>query len=137
MPTIETNQWLAIKAQVEVAVAAMSLPVAWPNESFVKPEGNYLRVTHVPNTNQRRSLRGADAHRRLSLLQIDVFGKKNLDASVSTELAGRVATYFPADFVMVLNGVRTRVVKAPDVAQSLPGDTHVQTPVMIQLECLA
>jgi hypothetical protein len=137
VPEVETKIWLALKARATAMAAALGLPVAWPNESFAKPATDWLRVTHIPNTNTRRFLRGSDAHRRLSLLQIDYMGQLDYKLAVSREKGGLVASYFPADYVMIFDGVKSRVAKAPDVAQSIPEDTHVMVPVTIQIETFA
>lgn len=137
MPAIETALWLALRARVETLVLSPALPVAWPNESFTKPSGGYLRVTWVPNMNRRVFLRGSDPHQRLSLLQIDVFAKKNENAAVAIEIAGKVAAHFPADLKMSAYGVTARVTKAPEVAQPIDDATHVMVPVTISIEAFA
>ncbi|TWG90319.1 uncharacterized protein DUF4128 [Mesorhizobium sp. J18] len=136
MPTIETSIWLALKARVQSLVLSPALPVAWPNESFDAPLSGYLRVTWIPNINRRLFLRGSDPHQRLSLLQVDVFGKKNQNVSVALEIAGKVAAHFPADLRMTAEGVTARVVRAPEIAQPIADDTHVQVPVTISIEAI-
>lgn len=137
MPTIETSIWLVLKAKVQALVLSPVLPIAWPNESFNKPTGGYLRVTHVPNVNRRLFLSPSDPHQRLGLLQIDVFGKKNENATVAVEIAGRVAQHFACGTDMWRDSLRVSVAKAPDVGQPIEGDTHVQVPVTIAYECFA
>lgn len=80
---------------MEALVLSPALPVAWPNESFTKPTSGYLRVAWIPNLNRRLFLNGSDPHQRVSLLQVDVFAKKNQNAAVAIEIAGQVATHFP------------------------------------------
>lgn len=137
MPSIETSIWLALRARVAALTLSPVHPVAYPNESFTKPVGGYLRVTWSPNINRRLFLRGSDPHQRLSLLQIDVFEKLNQNVAVAMEIAGLVAAHFPADLKMTAQGVAARVVKAPDVAQPIPDDTHLQIPVTVQIEAIA
>jgi hypothetical protein len=137
MPAIETALWLALRARVEALVLSPALPVAWPNESFTKPTGGYLRVTRIPNLNRRLFLKGSDPHQRLSLLQIDVFAKKNQNAAVALEIAGQVAAHFPADLKMSAYGVTARVTKAPEVAQPLDDETHLMVPVTVSVEAMA
>jgi hypothetical protein len=137
MPAIETALWLALRARVEALVLSPALPVAWPNEAFTKPTGGYLRVTWIPNLNRRLFLRGSDPHQRLSLLQVDVFAKKNQNVAVAIEISGKVAAHFPADLHMTAHGVTARVAKAPEVAQPLDDETHLMVPVTVQIEALA
>lgn len=136
MPAIETALWLALRARVEALVLSPALPVAWPNESFTKPTGGYLRVTWIPNLNRRLFLRGSDPHQRLSLLQVDVFMPKNQNAAVALEIAGQVAAHFPADLKMSAYGVTARVTKAPEVAQPLDDETHLMVPVTASVEAI-
>lgn len=137
MPAIETALWLAIRARVEALVLTPALPIAWPNESFAKPSGGYLRVTWVPNMNRRVFLRGSDPHQRLSLLQIDVFAQKNQNAAVAIEIAGKVAAHFPADLKMSAHGIAARVTKAPEVAQPIDDTTHLMVPVTMSIEAFS
>lgn len=136
-PSIETSIWLALKARAQALVLSPVLPVAWPNESFAKPTGGYLRVTHISNVNRRLFLGSSGPHQRLGLLQIDVFGKKNENVTVAVELAGKVAQHFACGTEMWRDGLRVSVAKAPDVGQPIEGDTHVQVPVTIAYECIA
>lgn len=136
MPTVETAIWLALKARVQALSLSPALPIAWPNQSFNKPTGGYLRVTHVPNIN-RRILIASGPHQRLGLLQIDVFAEKNRDAAVAIETAGLVAAHFPCDLRMNYGTVSVRVTKAPDVAQAIENDSHLQFPVTVQYETFA
>ncbi|GAA2867463.1 hypothetical protein GGQ99_001290 [Aminobacter niigataensis] len=137
MPSVETSIWLALKARAQGLVLSPVLPIAWPNESFAKPTGGYLRVTHIPNVNRRLFLGSTDPHQRLGLLQIDVFGRKNENVAVAGEIAGNVAAHFACGTEMWSEGRRVSVTKAPDVGQPIDGDTHIQVPVTIAYECFA
>jgi hypothetical protein len=137
MPTIETSLWLALRARVEALTLSPALPVAWPGEAFNPPLSGYLRMTWIPNMNRRLFMRGSDPHQRLSLLQVDVFAKKNQPATVAIEIAGQVAAHFPADLRMAAYGVTARVTKAPEVAQPIEGDTHLMVPVTVSIQTIA
>jgi len=136
MPAIETSIWLALRGRVESLVLSPVLPVAWPNQSFSAPPTGYLRVTWIPNINRRLGVGSSDAHRRLSLLQIDVFAAKNQNPAVALEIAGLVAEHFPADLALRSNGRKCRVTKTPDIAQPLPTDTHWMVPVTVSIDAL-
>lgn len=137
MPSIETQIWLALKARVAALTLSPALPVAWPNEDFIKPITGYLRVTHVPNVNRRLFIGSTEPHQRIGLLQVDVFSRKNQDASVAAEIAGQVAAWFPTDLRMTYGTVSVRVTKAPDVAQAIADDTHWLAPTSVEYECFA
>jgi hypothetical protein len=137
MPSIETSIWLALKARVQALALSPVLPIAWPNEAFTKPSGGYLRVTWIPNINRRLFLRGSDPHQRLSLMQIDVFAKKNQNVAVALEIAGQVAAHFPADLKMSAHGVTAQVTRAPEIAQPIDDDTHLMIPVTIRCSVFA
>ncbi|MGO4641711.1 DUF4128 domain-containing protein [Mesorhizobium sp. 2RAF45] len=137
MPSIETQIWLALKARVAALTLSPALPVAWPNEDFIKPITGYLRVTHVPNVNRRLFIGSTEPHQRIGLLQVDVFSKKNQDASVAAEIVGQVVAWFPTDLRMIYGTVAVRVTKAPDVAQAIADDTHWLVPTSVEYECFA
>jgi len=137
MPSIETQIWLALKGRVQSLVLTPVLAIAWPNEDFIKPITGYLRVTHVPNVNRRLLIGSTEPHQRIGLLQVDVFAKKNQDASVAAEIAGQVAAWFPTDLRMTYSTVAVRVTKAPDVAQAIADDTHWLVPTSVEYECFA
>ena len=65
--------WLALRARVSSLSLSPALPVAWPDLTFEKPAGGYLRVTWLPNTAQRLFVGSADPSQRPGLLQLDVF----------------------------------------------------------------
>lgn len=137
MPAIETALWLALRGRVEALALSPPLPIAWPNESFIKPSSGYLRVTWIPNLNRRLFLKGSDPHQRLSLLQVDVFAKKNQNVAVAMEISGKVAAHFPADLRMTAHGVTARVTKASEVAQPIDDTTHLMVPVTVSVEVFA
>jgi hypothetical protein len=136
MPTIESSIEAALFARVASFSASPALPVAWPNVSFTAPS-RYLRVTHIPNANERLFLNGSDPHRRFGLLQLSVFTDKNKGSAAATELAGQVAAHFPADLPMRRGGLTVRVERAPDIAQAIPEDAHWHVPVTVRYEVFA
>lgn len=137
MPSTESTIESALFSRVGGFVVSPALPVAWPNVSFPKPAGGYLRVTHIPNASRRLFLSSNAPHQRLGLLQVDVFVPKNQGASGATEIAGEVAQHFPADLPMRADGLTVRVTKAPDIGPALVDDTHWQVPVTIRYEAFA
>jgi len=137
MPTTESTIESALFSRMAAFEASPALQVAWPNVSFQKPAGGYLRVTHIPNASRRVFLASNAPHQRLGLLQVDVFVPKNQGASGATEIAGQVAQHFPADLPLRADGLTLRVAKAPDIGPALADDTHWQVPVTIRYEAFA
>ena len=137
MPTIPTAIWEAVKARV--LTLPLGLPMAMPLLDFTTPaeNGPYLRVTFIPARNIRRALSGSGAHRRIFLLQIDVFTPRNEELSVGIERAGKIAEHFPSDLRMRFDNIGVRVAAEPFVAQMLTDGAYGMVPVTIQLETLA
>src|SRR5690349_358560 len=137
MPTIQSSIEMALFTRMASLTLSPALPIAWPNVSFSPPTTGYLRVTHVPNIARRIFLNGSDPHQRLGLLQLDVFQPLNKGASAATELAGKVAEWFPADLKMATGAVTVRVTKASDIAQAIADDAFWFVPVTCQYEAWA
>lgn len=142
MPTIPTKIRQAIAARIATLNLA-GYEVVWADGPL--PDGQqtytpdptkaYLRVTWTPNATQRQFIGSSDPHRRPGVLQIDVFGTKVQGTPKAINDAGRVAEHFATDLTMVFQGAKVRVVKAPSVLAPFI-DTHVQVPVLVELETL-
>jgi hypothetical protein len=138
VPSIETKIFQAIKARVETLPMKATYPIVWTDSSAYTPNPNqpYLRCTWTPNTTQRQFIGSKDPHRRPGILQIDVMGTKTQGSGVAREVAGQVAAHFATDLRMQFEDVDVRVIKAPSVL-ALFIDTHVQAPIVIELEAYA
>ncbi|PSM18221.1 phage tail terminator-like protein [Nitratireductor sp. StC3] len=139
MPTIESSIETALFSRVASLSLSPELTVSWPNQTLKTKPATYLRVSHVPNINDRPFIDSDAPHLRLGLLEIDVFVKKGSPprAAAATEIAGKIAEHFSTDLEMVADGVVVQVAKAPDVRQAMPGETHWMVPVVIRYECFA
>jgi hypothetical protein len=137
MPSVETSIFQAIKARVDTLPMKATYPIVWATDESYSPSPSqpFLRVTWLPNRNQRLLIGSNDAHRRPAILQIDVMGQKTSGEDVAREIAGQVAAHFPADLEMHFQGVKVRVTKAPDVGPSFV-DKHIQIPVSVEVEAL-
>lgn len=142
MASIEESIETSLFARAAGLAALTGLPIAWPNVKFTPPmtvgtPGNpsrplpYLRVSHMPNVNERRS---RVTHRRPGLLQIDVVVPLDGGASIATRIAGQVVSHFPADLPMPGNGLWLKVYKAPDVAPAMKDEPNWRVPVTISYE---
>lgn len=148
-PSIETRISEAIRARVATLPMAASYEIVWTDGPLPKkPDGEpetsytpdplkrYLRVTWTPNQTQRQFIGSNDPHRRPGVLQIDVFGTVSQGSARAIEVAGQVAQHFPADLVLTFMGAKVRVMKAPSIGPVFV-DTHLQVPVMVELEAWA
>lgn len=136
-PSIETRIYQAIKARAASLPMVSTYPVKWTDGPAYSPEATdrYLRATWTPNATQRQFIGSKDPHRRPGVLQIDVFGLVTQGSASAVEVAGQVAEHFKPDATLRFLGTGVRVMKAPDVGPVFVG-THVQVPVVVQLEAL-
>jgi hypothetical protein len=131
----ETSIWLALRARVESLVLSPVLQISWPDEAFQPVVGtSYLEVTHLPNTVQRRFLKGSDPHYFQGILQIILHAPLNSPQAYTqaVEVAGQIAAHFPADQKMPYGDILVRVSKRPNIAKGDPGDTFWGIPITIQ-----
>lgn len=135
MPSIETSIFQAIKERVDTLPMKAAYPIVWSTDESYQPDPSqsYLRVTWLPNINVRMFIGSTDPHQRPSILQIDVRGKKKFGEDVAIEVAGQVASHFPADLPLFFDGGKMTVQRAPDLGPTFVG-THIQVPVTIRLE---
>lgn len=144
MPSIETKIFEAIRARVASLPIANTHQIVWtdgplPNgqQSYTpSPTQRYLRCTWTPNQTQRLFIGSKDPHRRPGVLQIDVMGTKAQGSAAAREVAGQVAQHFETDRRLAFEGVEVRVMKAASVLAPFI-DTHIQVPVVIELETYA
>ncbi len=143
VPSIETRIAEAIRARVATLPMAGQYQVVWTDgplpagqQSYTpSPTQRYLRCTWTPNQTQRQFIGSNDPHRRPGVLQIDVFGTVSQGSPRAIEVAGQVAQHFPADLVLTFMGAKVRVMKSPSVGPVFV-DTHLQVPVLIELETI-
>lgn len=142
MPSIEQSIETAVLSRTGGLAALTGLPIAWPNLGFTPPtdaQGRalpYLRVSHLPNVNQRLFI-NSDTHRRPGILQISVYAPLDSGASAATRIAGQVAGHFPMDHRVTVDGVTVRVTKAPDIAPALKDEPYWAVPVSVSYEAFA
>lgn len=144
VPSIETKIFEAIKARVASLPMASTYTIVWTDGPLSSgqtsytpsPTQRYLRCTWVPNQTQREFIGSDDPHRRPGVLQIDVMALKTQGSGVAREVAGQVAQHFPTDLRVAFQGIEARVMKAASVLSPFI-ETHIQVPVVIELETYA
>jgi hypothetical protein len=140
MPSVETSVWLALKGRVQTLALSPAVPVVYPKENA--PAGKHIRVSWLPNTNQRRAVSSSGAHVRPGILQLSLMtmasGPQSTgSADVDMQTAGKIAEHFPADLRMTHGGVTVRVTAAPTVAQAFRDNQYWHTPISVFVETLA
>ena len=138
-PTIETAMRNAIEARVETLPMLATYPLVWTYGPAYTPDASkpYIRATWVPNATNRIFIGSTAPLHRLSLLQLDMMGKKSWLGKQVTEIAGQIAAHFPTDLKLRAIGVTCRVTSAPHVAGVISGDVFLQVPVTVLIECFA
>jgi hypothetical protein len=135
--SIASDIEVALFTHIEDLTLDPPLAVAWPNVSFAKPVEGYLRVNHMPNISQRIAINSTSAHRRMGVLQLDIFKPKNEGPSYALAAADAVAEWFGTDLKLRSGAVTVRITKSPDVIPAMPDDTHWMVPVVVQYESFA
>lgn len=136
--SIETRIFEAIAAKVRALKLSTAHEIVWTegDETNLTPSKRYLRCTWTPNQTQRVFVGSNEPHWRPGVLQIDVLVPTSVSSGVAREQAGQIAAQFNTDLSMTFMGIKVKVLKAPSVL-SVFKDTHVQVPVIIELETLA
>lgn len=92
----ETEVHAALMARIEAL--ATSLPIEYPGRAFTPPAGgDWLRVTHMPNTPDRPGLSASASLRRMGFLQIDLFAQLDRHEIEYIEAARPIADHFNRD----------------------------------------
>jgi uncharacterized protein DUF4128 len=135
MASPEENIENALFSRAAGLTALTGLPVFWPNVGNNPPsDGRYLAVSLLPNHNDRFLLAGNDPHYRQGILQVNVMMPRNAGQTPSTQIAGQVASHFPADLALFSEDVKVKLQKVPDVMSALSTDAAWMTPVSVYYE---
>lgn len=138
--SIEWHIGEALLDRVRTLVVSPVLPIAWPNITFDPAKdgpGGYIRVQHLPNTNNRLFIGSDEPSQRLGLLQLSVFSPLDEGEQKSREIGGQIAAHFSTDTRMVHGGIAVRSVKHPDVGPTLTDGPYIQTPVTVEYDVYA
>lgn len=87
-----------------------SLPIAYPGKEYT-PTGEYIRVTHLPNTPSRVALLGTFPLDHIGFLQLDVFqpiGRHQIEYIAD---AKEIADQFAPDTRLTESGVTVEIVR--------------------------
>lgn len=134
---VDADIWTALKSRATSLAVVSDARIAWPNLAFVRPDGNWLRVSWLPNRNRRLFIGSSAPHQRQGILQIDCYAPLNGGTNAALEMAEAVAAHFPCDLRLAAGSISLRITKAPDIGPALPNDTHEQRPVTMEYEVFA
>ena len=118
-----------------VAALGNDTPVAYPNVPFEPPEGTYLEVRYLPNTNRNFLIGSDDPTHHIGLLQVTVVSPSNVGAIEPQEMAGNVVQHFKKGTRLQKDDVIVEVYSKPSVAPSLQDGNRYRVPVSIQYQC--
>lgn len=146
MATTEANIEKALFGRVATLVLNPALPIAWPNKEFPGKSSlgvqlpmplEYIRVDHFLNKNHRMFLGSSDPSWRTGFIQLLVVIPLNKSSTAAIEIAGKVAEHFPADLLLYSEGIRVKVMAAPDVGSFIETPISWNTPVTVYYEVSA
>ncbi len=127
----------AMAARCQDMATQLALPISMPNVTFTPPTRDgarkpYLSVRYMPNGSELDGLGFASDETTIGLLQVSVFWPASEGLVKPTDMADRVAGWWPAGTDIWYQGVRVQIDRAPAVATSLQESDLVQVPVTIR-----
>lgn len=125
--TPDANIHAALMARVE---DLQGFVILWPGVETDIPKGEHVRVTHVPNANNRFAISSRTAVERMGFLYLAHYMPAGAHDVVYKERAGLIAEHFPRDLKMRYNGVTMRV-NNTDVGRGVEEDGFWRTLVSV------
>jgi hypothetical protein len=116
VPTIDTSDWLALKARVDTLALDMTIPIYEPGAIFTAPKDAagplpYILLSDVTNDRDRGGRIDPSLHERTGTLMLTLqwpIAKPVTHARLK-EIGGQIAAHFPADTCMSYGRSRLRV----------------------------
>ncbi|MDB5724629.1 MAG: hypothetical protein JWQ16_1383 [Novosphingobium sp.] len=132
---------LLSRAQAFAAAQSPVLAIALPNVAFTKPTpgpaAKYLEATFMPVQSVEMGV-SFDAHvQHYGLLQISVFYGLGAGEYAPGRIASQIIQYFARGTVLIKDGFKVRIDKAPFRGPLIKDDTWMQVPVSIPYQCFA
>jgi len=123
MPTIETTDWLALKARADTLATDPAMQAYEPGEILTPPTdatgpAPYILMSDVTNTPERVGI-DPRLHIRSGTFMLAIqwpIARKITHAQLK-EIAGQVAAHFPADQCMSFGPSRLRITQDADAMQ--------------------
>jgi hypothetical protein len=113
-----------------VQTITTDLPIAYPGRSYT-PSGEYIRVTHLPNTPSRVALDGDFPLDRIGILQLDIFAGLDRYEVEYIATAQAIADQFPHDARTTESGVTVEFVKTW-IGGGRSDGIYWQTPIFVE-----
>ena len=135
---VEQNIEVALFTRAALLTVVVANAIKWPNRSFTPPaDGSaYIEVRHLPSSNTRYALDGANPFNRQGRLQITVYAPKNKGPDAATQMASEIAAHFPADLSLWSESVRVKVTQS-DLMSGTETDVAWEVPVLVSYEASA
>ena len=130
MPTTADGRVFArLMQHISALTTTPVTEIAWPNVAFTPTTRPYLDVTFLPAP---QPWQGHGGIRKLAgILQISVVADRESGLATPTELAGQVATHFPAHMRVYDADIAVEIPRHPDVLPALYDGPDVRLPVSI------
>lgn len=124
MPSIQTTDWLAIKAHVDAMQVSPTMPVFEPEAIMTPPKDAtgptpFILLSDVPDDPQRVGIGTDVPHTRSGTLLLTVQWPiaRAVTHTQLREIAGQIAAHFAADICMAFGPSRLRVVQDASTLQ--------------------
>jgi hypothetical protein len=130
--SIDGDIHAALMARVE---AISGYQMVWPQKKTPEPEGEYIRVSHLPNDNREVDLSGA-AMLRKGFLYLTLVSPLTQHESVTREAAGDIAAQFQRGETLSRGGLKVKITTR-DVRQGRPEAERWETPIRIGYQLIA
>lgn len=115
MPSVQSTDWLALRARIDTLVTNPAMPVFDPGAIFTPPAdaigpAPYILLSDVTNDTARRGI-DPSLHVRTGTLMLTVHWpiSRPVTHAQLREIAGQIAAHFPADTCMRYEASRLRV----------------------------
>jgi len=106
--TVEADIHAALMARAETMVTALSYTALWPQKGGDQPEGEHLRINHVPNDNAAADL-SSQAYERQGFLFITLVSPLGVYEATTKAKAGAIAAYFDRGLILTSNGTSVKI----------------------------
>ncbi|QHJ77689.1 MAG: hypothetical protein [Bacteriophage sp.] len=135
-PTILDLLFQHTKAFNDTTPAKDKIPIAFPNVKFKPPDGNYLEVRYLPNSNRNFLIGNDDPTQHIGILQITVITPLNVGQIKPYDIAGELVEHFKKGTQLQRDDVIVTVYSKPSIAPAIIDNDRFRVPVSIQYQCI-
>lgn len=133
--SINSDITTALYTQVEVAAAAVNLPVKFPNIPFTSPDNNrYLDVTHFRN-DPDPPLTWDGTSFYVGILQINLVIEAGVGDVLPTNICDQIAGFFEFGTVLRSGNTAVKIEQKPGVLTAIENGQTTLYPVSVRYRC--